>query len=115
MRSFSWRLPPGVVWVFASAAILVIDAIFLEAGGRRALANWGIIYVAYSHTIGVAKSAARPTICQIATVRSVLEQRLGIEGSKADDDRRRQPINIEGDHGRFSGERSTSRTATPAR
>ena len=104
MRAFSWRLPPGVVWLFLSAL-----------SGRRALANSGIIYVAYSHTIAVAKSAARPTICQIATVRSVMEQRLGVEGSKADDDRRRQPINIEGDHGRFSGERSTSRTATPAR
>ena len=35
--NFWRRLPPGVGWLFLSAAILVINAVFLQAGGYRVL------------------------------------------------------------------------------
>ena len=38
---FLRRLPPGAGWLFLSAAILVVNAICLQAGGHRVLANWG--------------------------------------------------------------------------
>lgn len=46
------RLPPGVGWLFLSATILVINAIFLQAGGYRALANWG--YFGGAVAVGIA-------------------------------------------------------------
>ena len=49
---FRRRLPPGVEWLFLSAAILVVNAIFLQAGGYRVLANWG--YFGGAVAIGIA-------------------------------------------------------------
>ena len=49
---FLRRLPPGVGWLFLSAAILVINAICLQAGGHRVLANWG--YFGSAVAIGIA-------------------------------------------------------------
>ena len=46
------RLPPGVGWLFLSAVILVINAIFLQASGHRVLANWG--YFGGAVAIGIA-------------------------------------------------------------
>jgi hypothetical protein len=46
------RLPPGVGWLFLSAAILVINAVFLQAGAYRVLANWG--YFGGAVAIGIA-------------------------------------------------------------
>jgi hypothetical protein len=48
------RLPPGVMWLFLSAAILVINAICLQAGGHRALANWGFFGGSVAIAIAVA-------------------------------------------------------------
>ena len=48
------RLPPGVGWLFLSAAILVINAIFLQAGGYRVLANWGYFGGAVAFGIAIA-------------------------------------------------------------
>ena len=50
--SFWRRLPPGVGWLFLSAAILVVNAIFLQAGGYRVLVNWG--YFGGAVAIGIA-------------------------------------------------------------
>ena len=47
-------LPPGAVWLFLSAAVLAIDAAFLEAGGHRVLANWGFFGAAVAIAIAVA-------------------------------------------------------------
>ena len=48
------RLPPGAIWLFLSAAVLVIDAAFLEVGGHRVLANWGLFGAAVAIAIAVA-------------------------------------------------------------
>lgn len=42
----------GVGWLFLSAGILVISAVFLQAGGYRVLANWG--YFGGAVAIGIA-------------------------------------------------------------
>lgn len=44
----------GVGWLFLSAVILVINAIFLQAGGYRVLANWGYFGGAVAICIAIA-------------------------------------------------------------
>ena len=48
------KLPPGALPLFLSAVILGIDAIFMEIGGHRTLANCGVFGAAVAIAIAVA-------------------------------------------------------------
>jgi hypothetical protein len=48
------KLPPGALPLFLGAVILGIDAIFMEIGGHRMLANWGFVGAAVAIAIAVA-------------------------------------------------------------
>lgn len=48
------RFSPGVLPLILAALILGIDAIFMDLGGHRVLANWGFFGAAVALSIAVA-------------------------------------------------------------